>query len=627
MKVFRLIFCLMFCGTILMSAEKKSVMDVSDMNRATAEILFPLLCESPRFPGRPFHDRAWWDRMAAHTDVPSAVRLANHHVQKYFASDAWKQRAVRWNSDAFALLDRMLIAEGLENKGRFLPRIRMLTEQLLIADTWIKGYEAGKALRPEQLRGASVELLTAHLAYLLALTSRLCGEALPPETHAAIRKEVLERVVHPYLEASRQKRAPRGFWWMRVDYNWNPVCHAMILGAGGMLEESRKVRAELFAAVLRNTANYFNGFADDGYCSEGNGYWIYGFGRYLELAELMYLFTDGKVNLYHGTAKLEAVKRFGWRIQLDREVYPHYADSLVHTREIDEVALLYFRGGCPEYWPWVERRKKNLPAYSIRVFTLSAELILAAEPPRGKVPALPSVTWFRDGGVINSRAAKSDPSGFSLSLKAGHNGEFHNHNDVGSFVVALNGEAILCDPGCPVYLPESHTPRRYESDANNSYGHPVPVLSGKLQAPGKKHRGRIRNTEFTAERTDAVVDFGDAYPKDSGIRSLTRRFEHDRKNRVIRITDEAVFEKDGTFSSALLSYAPFRKIGPSVWQVGTGKGALNVEFLSEIPLEFQETGLRYRLNARSQPRRLGYTVPGRGKVFRVTLKITPLSER
>ncbi len=624
MRIFCLILVL-FCGPVL-SRAGEVVIDASSMKRATAEVLEPLLSESPRFPGRPFRDRCWWDRMAAHTDVPSAVRLANHHVQRYFASEAWKQRAVRWNSDAFALLDRMLIAEGLENKGRFMPQIRMLTGQLLVADTWIKSYEVGKPLRPEQLRGASVELLTAHLAYLLALTSRLCGDALPPETHAAIRKEVLERVVYPYLEASRQPRVPRGFWWMKVDYNWNPVCHAMILGAGGMLEESRRVRAELFAAVLRNTANYFNGFPDDGYCSEGNGYWIYGFGRYLELAELMYLFTDGKVNLYHGTEKLEAVKRFGWRIQLDGEVYPHYADSLVHTREIDEVALLYFRGKCSEYWPWIERRKKNLPAYSIRVFTLSADLLLAAEAPREKTPELPLVTWFRDGGVLNSRAAKNDSSGFSLSLKAGHNGEFHNHNDVGSFVVALNGEAVLCDPGCPVYLPESHTPRRYESDANNSFGHPVPVLSGMFQAAGRRHGGRIRNPDFSEERTTALIDFGDAYPRESGIRSLTRRFEHDRKKRVILMTDEAVFEEEGTYSSALLSYGPFRKTAPSVWLVGTGKGRLKVEFLSEVPLNFQESGLRYRLNARTQPRRLGYTVPGRGKLFRVTLRITPASE-
>ncbi|MBO6061346.1 MAG: heparinase, partial [Clostridia bacterium] len=43
---------------------------------------------------------------------------------------------------------------------------------------------------------------------------------------------------------------------------------------------------------------YFRGITDDGYCSEGVGYWNYGFGHYAMLAELAWRGSGGAVNLY-----------------------------------------------------------------------------------------------------------------------------------------------------------------------------------------------------------------------------------------------------------------------------------------------------------------------------------------
>ena len=44
--------------------------------------------------------------------------------------------------------------------------------------------------------------------------------------------------------------------------------------------------------------HYLSGFGEDGYCSEGLGYWGYGFGHYLYLAQILYDFTEGRIDLF-----------------------------------------------------------------------------------------------------------------------------------------------------------------------------------------------------------------------------------------------------------------------------------------------------------------------------------------
>ncbi len=50
--------------------------------------------------------------------------------------------------------------------------------------------------------------------------------------------------------------------------------------------------------------------------------------------------------------------------------------------------------------------------------------------------------------------AAGTPAPLAVALKGGHNAEHHNHNDVGSFVVALGKSTPLADPGGEVYTSE-----------------------------------------------------------------------------------------------------------------------------------------------------------------------------
>jgi hypothetical protein len=97
-----------------------------------------------------------------------------------------------------------------------------------------------------------------------------------------------------------------------------------------------------------------------------------------------------------------------------------------------------------------------------------------------------------------------------LAVKAGHNAENHNQNDVGSFILHMDGEDLLCDPGRGLYSRQYFSPLRYENIFASAYGHSVPVIGGQLQPAGREFEGDL--VEVAEDDKRVVIAFGDAYP-------------------------------------------------------------------------------------------------------------------
>ena len=87
----------------------------------------------------------------------------------------------------------------------------------------------------------------------------------------------------------------------------------------------------------------------------------------------------------------------------------------------------------------------------------------------------------------------------------------HNHNDVGAFIVVVGKTPVLLDLGSEVYTSRTFSPKRYESKVLNSYGHPMPLVSGKLQSTGSKARGQVLKAEFTESVDTLQLDITSAY--------------------------------------------------------------------------------------------------------------------
>ena len=60
-------------------------------------------------------------------------------------------------------------------------------------------------------------------------------------------------------------------------------------------------------------------------------------------------------------------------------------------------------------------------------------------------------TWFSDSKVAIFRENEDTSKGLYLAVKGGHNGESHNHLDVGCIVVYHDGAPVIIDPGVGSY--------------------------------------------------------------------------------------------------------------------------------------------------------------------------------
>ena len=76
---------------------------------------------------------------------------------------------------------------------------------------------------------------------------------------------------------------------------------------------------------------------------------------------------------------------------------------------------------------------------------------------------------------------------YAVGAKAGHNNEFHNHNDVGSFMISKNGVISFYDAGPGIYNKQYFAPEtRYTIMRCSSLGHSAPIVNGQAQKEGNR---------------------------------------------------------------------------------------------------------------------------------------------
>lgn len=237
----------------------------------------------------------------------------------------------------------------------------------------------------------------------------------------------------------------------------------------------------------------------------------------------------------------------------------------------------------------------------------------------------PPRTWFADAGILICRPA-TKPHALGAALKGGHNAEHHNHNDVGSYTIALDGATPLLDPGAEIYTQRTFSKRRYESNVLNSFGHPVPRVAGQLQAPGRQAQAGVRKTEFSDRADTLVLDLRSAYPVKE-LEKLERTFVFSREGAgSLSVTDEVRFSAPKTFETALVTFDSWRQVAPNKLLIGEGKQAVQVEIdgkWRKFRVESREVG--EDLPNHRIPVRIGIAFDAPVEEGTIGVKITPQS--
>ncbi len=358
-----------------------------------------------------------------------------------------------------------------------------------------------------------IDLFSAETGFALSEIIYLLSDVLDPKVVQRIRECLEERIFRMYLSNS--------YTWEHVSMNWASVCAGCV---GGAFIYCAPERFHLVHDRILDTMDTFlKGFGEDGICLEGIHYWGYGFGFFTYFAQLLYEFTDGRENLFdrpicRKTAFFQeyAFLRQNHTISFsDGERSGSFLPGLTHKlhKLYGSKLLNVEHAAFTEYC-------HRFPAYLRNFFWVDPDAAVCA-PSEKSDQYFPTSQWF-----------VSFSKDLSLAAKSGHNDEPHNHNDIGSFLLACDDGQLLCDFGSGEYTGAYFQPAtRYDCLCNSSFGHSVPIINGSGQLPGKQYQGKVLSHDGGV----FIVDIAGAY-QIPGLRSAVRQMQLEQEGFMLKDT-------------------------------------------------------------------------------------------
>ncbi len=522
-------------------------------------------------------DRAFWEgvrdtaalaplfegieRQAAQADLHPAPPLATD----FLAAKRSNNRGIldRWwregRSTLAALAVRRLVRgiEAGDDDDRLLNHLWVQATQ----PTWVVSAHLPGFDLPETNR-VTIDLAAAELAAELAEmceTLRPWMESLSGTLYSRVLHEIDARVLGPFADGPP-------LHWESGGSNWAGVCAGSILTACLSFEAMGRPRPQAKARALAVLDRYLqSGFTEHGECDEGIGYW--GYGLSLAVGGWMRL-TPTKYAASVNHERLRQIGDYPRRAHL-------FGDTFFAGNDADMCV------NCPAWLAEALARSEGLnwltawanlsgPPRSLGAFT-SALRVLASPTASGDAALTPPPGAFYLPDQQTAVLRGDTPGGELIGiLSGGHNGELHNHNDVGQFLMIFNEDTIIPDLGNRHYTADFFGPKRYNYLAASSRGHNCPMVGGFEQKAGKEAGATVR--EWDAAAGHLALEASAAYPPAVGltewVRAL-RRVDGGQAGAAMVISDDFTTRHSGrTIVSRVWSTRPIETLGLGQFRLG-----------------------------------------------------------
>jgi len=424
----------------------------------------------------------------------------------------------------------LALAEHYEKKGRFTDKLCDYVWAMLEETSWVvpehhrhypghPGAEVPPTYNKDDLHGldltsaATCATMTAIYVY-----AKDALDSVSPIIASRLRYEVMERGIKPYLNSY--------FWWggelgNRVN-NWCPWINSNILYTAAHLEADLYRRTRIVEKAMTELDNFTSRYEDDGGCDEGPTYWGAAGACLFDCLEIIYDMTGGEIDMFSDPL-VKAIGEYEPKFNIHEKYFINFADSHPQIGLPGAMVTRFGRRCNSEILTSFGRKADSLTPPGEVDYRKPYRVVKDLHEPKinGDVECLGATRiWFDSLKVMVSRENPDTSKGMFVAIKGGTNGESHNHNDVGSFIVYYDGKPVLVDFGVLPYIKDTFSPRRYTIWCMQSGFHTLPVINGIEQKAGMAY---CSTDEIYDEATGGVsMEIGNAYPKEAGIVSYRR---------------------------------------------------------------------------------------------------------
>jgi hypothetical protein len=361
-------------------------------------------------------------------------------------------------------------------------------------------------------------------------------DKISPVISKRIKYELNTKILQPYYQRN-------DFWWMygwrgegNVN-NWNLWCNLNVLKVILLVEDDPQKKLDGFYKNLSSVDVFINSYPEDGSCSEGPSYWGAAVGRLYNYLDLVSKISDGKINIF-SDEKVREMGRYIYRTYISNGMYyTNYADA---PAKLDQGAERIYRIGeliddqvMKSFGAFLNSKKSGDDDARGRWGRNSVETLFNPVDWKDTKPAEPLLAeyFFPNWDVAIARDKPGTTDGFYFCAKGGSNGEQHNHNDVGSFMLYYNN---------------------------------LPVINGAGQSNGGEFRAVQSKYSASASKVSFSTNLAKAYSDEAKVNSWIRSYTLERGKRFL-ISD--------------------------FYQLSENRGGSSVNFMTTLPVSIAIPGL------------------------------------
>ena len=314
---------------------------------------------------------------------------------------------------------------------------------------------------------------------------------------------------------------------------------------------------QVFLKACESADYFMKDYGDDGCCDEGAQYYRHSGLCLFNTIEILNSITNNFfINVYK-EEKVRNMASYIMNVHIHDKYYANFADC----------SPVAGRAGVREYLFAKRINNSSMMQFAAQDFHASNDLLLANEINlyyrlqnaftiteikrcQTDEELIHPDIYYSSVGLFIARDSK-----YCLAVKAGDNGDSHNHNDTGSFTIYKEGYPFIIDVGVETYCQKTFSPRRYEIWTIQSAYHNLPTINGVMQEPGTGYCATNVDVSLAEDDCHIHMDIASTYPKEAGVESYQRLVTF-KKNSSITVDDSFTLEssEEGQVVISLMTY-------------------------------------------------------------------------